>query len=138
RRAQEDVQGSGRAHGRRARGGVLEVEVVCPDRCRQGGCQGAGGAARAVGEGHAGGGEGRGRGEGRGGVDAAGRDGAVGAVHRVLRAVGPVVEGHAGLVQAQGGADGEKGAAAGADTDGGGACEGVAGDGEQGGQTQQF
>lgn len=63
---------------------------------------------------------------------------AVRAFHGVHVTVGPVVEGHAGLVETEGGGDREESPGSGACGDCRRSGEGIAGDGEQGGQAQEF
>ncbi len=104
----------------------------------EGGAGEQGGAAGRRGEGEAGGGQSGGRGERGGRADPAGRKGPAGAFDGVDAAVGPVVERHPGLVEAEGRAGGEKGAVVGPVAAGRGTRQQVAGDGEEGGDAQQF
>lgn len=108
--AGQDVQGAGPRHGRRARRGRLELEVVRPDQPRQRKrSQQTASSARDGGEAEPGDGEATGDGERGAAGDVARGDGALGAFHGVDGGVGVVVEGHAGPVEADGGADGREG-----------------------------
>ncbi|CAM5499620.1 hypothetical protein SVIOM74S_03147 [Streptomyces violarus] len=129
---------AGGAHGHGPGRGVFQSEVVRPHGRRQGRGDGQGRAAGAGGQGQSGSGEGTGRRERGGGADAAGGQGAVRAFDGVHLAVRPVVEGHAGLVQAEGGADGEQSAGVGRRAGRGRAGECVAGHAEQGRETEEF
>ncbi len=137
-RAQEQVKTAGGGHGRGPGGCVLQDEVVGPDGPRERRGHRQGGAPGRGGECETGTGEAAGRGEGGRRTDPAGRNRAVRTLHGVLGPVRPVVQGHARLVQAQGRPDGEQRTAPGPHPGRGGTGQGVSGDGEQGGQSQQF
>src|SRR5690606_4170794 len=108
RGAEEQVESAGGRHGRRPGGCVLQGEVVGPHGRGERRGHGEGGASRTGGQGQTRPGERTRGGEGGGRADAAGRDRAMRPLPGVLLAVRPVVQRHARLVQAHGGADGEQ------------------------------